>query len=123
MADPTGMDAEPEPHARLRALIDDPTLRAEGNFIGRSEAAEELGPEHSALRAEWEAIDDAFFGRLRAAVRAAPDRCQAFRRSLDAHVPLWDRPTSGAEAGYDTLDMFLNGLLHPDPLPEEALQR
>jgi hypothetical protein len=121
MADPTGMDAAPDPHARLRALLDDAGLRDEGNFLGRSEAAEELESACSALRAEWEALDAAFFGRLRAALRAAPDRCLAFRRQLDAHVPLWDRPTSGGETGYDTLDLFLNGLLHPDPLPEEVL--
>jgi hypothetical protein len=131
MAAPTGMDSDPAPHARLRALSEDSGLRAEGNFLGRSEAAEELAvtpglppalrSRVESLLADWEAIDAAFFRRLRAALRTAPDRCEAFHHVLAAHVPGWDRLASGAGMGYDALDLFLNGLLHPDPIPEEVL--
>jgi hypothetical protein len=86
------------------------------------------GPGFSAgyerLRLEWEALDETLFRDLRARVRGSPSPGAAFRDLLDAHLPGWRKyAPDGAQGpgdihGYGILDAFLNGLLHPFPVPE-----
>lgn len=142
MDEGTGRDHEAGPRACLRAMAEDPALSDEGNFAGRAEAMDLLepilfeaeagagrdpGPESAlaglarearALKARWEALDASVFGRLRAELRAAPDASAAFRRMLETHAPIL--PAGADGPGYDALDLFVNGLLHPDPVPEET---
>jgi hypothetical protein len=128
--------------ARLGALSADASLLAEEGFRARSDAMdiledEILAPLHlhphppnpfASLRAEaerllesWESLDAALFRKLRAKLLAASDPGAAFRESLESHFPARERRGPIAPAGYDALDAFLNGLLHPDPLPAESL--
>jgi precorrin-6B methylase 2 len=137
----TQKEDEGEAESALRALAEESALRIEGNFLARSEARDRLesgilprlegrdagsGSESAragwrsqadALVALWDGLDEALFRRLRTALRAAADPGAAFREMLETFVP---RPACGLAAGpgYDARDAFLNGLLHPDPMPE-----
>lgn len=69
----------------------------------------------------WESLDALLFRRLRARLRSADDPGAEFRKILESHFPARARRGPIASAGYDALDAFVNGLLHPGPLPPETL--
>lgn len=73
------------------------------------------------VKRRLEAIDARLFQRLRAAIRAGACRGAALQRLLDAYVG----PASGSkrpqdQPGYDTLDLFINGLLCTQAVPAET---
>jgi hypothetical protein len=118
--------------ARLRGLSEDATLSVAEAFRPRSEAMDMLEDEilallpgpPSSLREEaerllesWESLDGLLFHRLRARLRASTDPGPVFRDMLEAYFPARERRLQIAPAGYDDLDAFLNGLLHPRALP------
>jgi SAM-dependent methyltransferase len=118
--------------ARLRGLSEDASLSVAEAFRPRSEAMDSLEDEILALlpaplaslreEAErllkrWESLDGLLFHRLRARLRASPEPGPVFREMLEAYFPARERPLPIAPAGYDALDAFLNGLLHPRALP------
>ena len=123
----------------LRGWEDNAALRAEADFLGRAWASEELecevidrlaslSPSHpgaaalrlraEALLAGWEELDQDLFRHLQATLRAAPDAGAAFREIWEAHLPQGAFADAGNRPGYDARDAFLNGLLHPDPIPK-----
>ena len=130
---------------RLRALARDPGLEAGAGFAERAEAMDflesgilaRIDPDISdssphtglaglrndaeSLMSRWEGADAALFRSLRSELRAAPDAGAALRGMLDAYVPARSPPASPREAGYELADVFLNGLLNPDPVPAETL--
>jgi hypothetical protein len=138
----TSMRGDEEAESVLRALAEEAALRIEGHYLARSEARDRLEceilprlegraagsgsePAHAALRSEaeallalWDGLDEALFRRLRIALRAAADPGAAFREMLETFVPRHACISAAEGPGYDARDAFLNGLLHPDPLPE-----
>lgn len=69
----------------------------------------------------WESLDALLFRSLRARLRASSDPGGEFRILLEAHFPARERRGPAAPGGYDDLDAFLNGLLHPRAMPAESL--
>lgn len=133
------MGIDPNIESALSGLEENAALRAEADFLGRARAGEELEcevidrldgfpPSHPAaeslrLRAEallarWEELDQGLFRHLRATLRTAPDAGAAFRAIWEAHLPQGAFVEAGNRPGYDARDAFLNGLLHPEPIPK-----
>lgn len=136
------MEIDPNFESALRGLEANAALRAEAGFLGRARAGEELecevidrfaslspsypGTAALPLRAEtllarWEDLDQDLFRRLRTTLRAAPDAGAAFREMWEAHLPANAFADAGIGPGYDARDAFLNGLLHPEPVPAALL--
>ena len=126
--------------AELVAIESDATLRDEMNFVGRAEAMDRiefhilsriettnpLSDELLGLRRraqslsdQFAAIDQAIYQRLRAGIASGALRGESFRRELDRYV----RERNDAHRGYDPLDVFLNGLLRLDTIPQETHTR
>jgi hypothetical protein len=121
--------AEAEQFGRRAEALD----RLEFHIIDRidgllrgAEHPEELGALRRAAERErrrLEAIDDRLFQRLRADIRGGAYRGAALQALIEAYVG--GDASRGQEAfGYDTLDLFVNGLLLSAPLPEapEAIE-
>jgi hypothetical protein len=86
----------------------------------RASSLASLREDAERLQARWESLDAKLFRRLRAELRASSDPGAAFRDALESHFPARERRGQVAPAGYDTLDAFLNGFLHPGPMPAES---
>jgi hypothetical protein len=84
-------------------------------FALRADALDFLG-DSDPQRARLEEVDARLFRRLRAEWRASDAKGPALRAMLDRYLgPI---PLGRESVGYDHLDAFLAGLLHPDPIPE-----
>mgnify|MGYP001319047263 FL=1 len=111
----------------IDALARRGALFAEGNFalraacldfielhlLGRPDAPPPLRARAERLRAELERLDRRLLARLRAAIRAGPLCGAAFRRLIRPYLPRGPRRRPRRGAGYDDLDLLVNGLLHP----------
>ncbi|MDB5103691.1 MAG: class SAM-dependent methyltransferase [Fibrobacteres bacterium] len=82
------------------------------------------------LRSRFEAIDEALFQRLRSRIREGEHKGAGFRTLVETYVPIPAGTGPHAEPvadrnriGYDVLDAFINGLLHPLAAPEETRER
>jgi hypothetical protein len=130
---------DPDIESALSGLEEDAGLSDEADFLGRARAGEELEcevidrlaglspshPEATALRlraetllVRWDELDQALFRRLRTTLRTASDAGAAFREMWETHLPQYAFPDVDDNPGYDARDAFLNGLLHPDPIPK-----
>jgi hypothetical protein len=132
----------------LEALEKNPALYEEKNFISRVEAIDyiefkvidriegllqtNLPPAELILlkqaaervKRQLEAIDEALFQRLRADLRMGGWTGTAFRASVENYVrPEASRSEQQAGIGYDSLDLFVNGLLFMQALPAETKSR
>lgn len=88
-------------------------------FALRADLLDFLGDSDPDQARRLEEIDARLFARLRGELRSAGDKGSALRAMLDRYLGPID---PGKDAvGYDPLDAFLAGLLHPDPVPEPAL--
>jgi len=97
-----GMRAEPHPPAGLQAVLD----RAEQ------------------VRRELEGVDAALFTRIRTRIRAGVCRGPAFLRLLRAYFGRDLGTARGQQAlGYDSLDLFVNGLFGIREVPAETCAR
>ena len=77
-----------------------------------------------ALRRRLEAVDEAWFRRLRADIREGGCRGTALRSLIDACVgPGLPGSRRQDEPGYDSRDVFMNGLLLNNAVPAETRDR
>jgi hypothetical protein len=128
MDEPGRGDAIDAMRACVRALEGDADLRAPSAFLGRIRALERLetevldriGPGAPAPDPETD-LDAAWFAGQRAALRASPDPGRTFRDLLESLFPAAERLPPGSPPGFDDRDAFLNGIFHPDPIPDESL--
>lgn len=137
-----------EIHSELEAIEQAAALRAEQNFDSRAEAidyiefnvidriegllqtldpSEELvalKQDAQRVKRQLEAIDAALFQHLRADIRNGNCTGAALKALIDTHVGR-DSSASPPQAapGYDSLDLFVNGLLLTQPAPTETTAR
>jgi hypothetical protein len=133
--------------SQIQAIDDDPDLHRETSFERRADAIELLefdvidrvagllqassSPELLALKGDAErvkrgldAVDDALFRRLRSEIRAGGCTGAALLALIDEYVPRDAGGTRGeGAAGYDALDLFVNGLLLAQGAPRETRAR
>ncbi|NTU83066.1 MAG: hypothetical protein HGA45_27470 [Chloroflexales bacterium] len=131
----------------IEAIEKDAALYDEANFSGRVEAidyiefnvidriegllqlthppAELISLELYAksVKRHLEAIDDALFQRLRADIRAGGCTGAALRDLIDEYVGRGSGSSAEDEIGYDSLDVFINGLLRIQAVPIETKAR
>ncbi len=131
----------PEIRSHIEAIEKNAVLHEERNFEVRTEAIDFIGfqlmgliedlhetdevallKEHAEkLMSELEAIDSRLFERLRAGIRAGECRGAAFKAMLEEYIDFnagdEDRHE---EPGYDSLDIFINGLFPQQALPEQS---
>ncbi|HZY40348.1 MAG TPA: class I SAM-dependent methyltransferase [Mucilaginibacter sp.] len=83
-----------------------------------------LKQEAEGLKCKLEAINERVFQRLRADIRLGDCKGKAFRGALREYFgdDFNDRRGEG-KPGYDNLDIFVNGLLLIEPVPDETLTR
>jgi SAM-dependent methyltransferase len=124
----------------IQKLEADTSLRDEINFVDRAEAMDRiefhilsriepvntLSDELIGLKRCVQVLSDQLTGinqviyqRLRAGIASGACRGEMFQRELDRYVG--KRHT--ANHGYDVLDVFLNGLLRLDTIPQETRAR
>jgi hypothetical protein len=73
------------------------------------------------VKAELEGLDTGLFQRLQANIRLTG--CTGFRDLVQEYIALPAIDDSGGEAaGYDNLDLFINGLSSPGVMPEQTLE-
>lgn len=137
-----------EIQSALEAIAQDAALFAERNFDGRAEAIDYIEfnvidriegllqtphpPEElralkqsaERVKRQLEAIDEQLFRRLRADIRRGDYSGTALKALIAMYV---ERASSGSrqqdEPGYDSLDLFINGLLHIQTVPMETKTR
>jgi hypothetical protein len=100
--------------------------RIEGLLVEGNSPAELATLKQYAERVERRlvAIDDDLFRRLRADVRAGVCIGSALRAQIDKYAGRDARQRSPQDhPGYDNLDVFLNGLLRINAVPEEKSER
>ncbi|HMQ31412.1 MAG TPA: class I SAM-dependent methyltransferase [Chloroflexaceae bacterium] len=107
---------------RAKALDD-----LEFHLIGRLDGLLAASPASSELarlreraeraREQLERVNLRLFERLRAEIRAGALRGPAFSRLLSLYLPRRTLGGARSAAGYDNLDLFVNGLLHPHGAP------
>jgi len=129
----------------INAIEKKAVIREEKNFVSRAEAIDFLefnvieriegllqkpNPQDSMIslkqhaeriKHELEDLDDKLFRRLRKEIRKAEGMATTIIGMIDKYVGphSYGRRQNG-EIGYDCLDTFINGLLHPRPLPLET---
>lgn len=118
---------EPASFARRAAALDHIEVHVSDRIEGLLRAPDapeglaELRQDAKRVRRRLEAADDALFGRLRADIRAGRRSGAALARLIDGSV---GRDSPGRrrndEVGYDTLDLFVNGLLRVREVPAET---
>lgn len=114
--------------SELDAIESDAALREETNFVGRAAAADRIDALEFALMnrsdlnrcaqtllAEFAAIDERIWQRLRVRIGDGSLRGESFRQELGRYV---GRREPGR--GYDALDVFVNGLFRLDGAPHET---
>lgn len=75
------------------------------------------------LKGQLEAIDDHVFQRLRADIRREGGLGPTLSAAIDEYVRYEERSGPADDAGYDSLDVFINGLLLTHPAPTETKER
>jgi hypothetical protein len=132
----------------IEAIADDAALYEEIHFGTRAEAIDalefnvldriegllqaghlperliELRHHAEGIKRRLEAIDERLFQRLRTDIQDGSTKGAAFTQLIDTYV---GNDTGGRrrrdELGYDTLDLFINGLLLSQPVPTETQTR
>jgi hypothetical protein len=139
---------EDEIHSELEIIGKDENLYEEKNFILRAEAVEHIDfhiidriHAHGVsrdnsdqmnyllqyaekLKCQLEEVDASMFHRLRKTISEGGYRGKQFIDLIDEYLA--DYLTEAVRentVGYDPLDMFLNGLLNPQKLPDETKER
>jgi hypothetical protein len=132
----------------IESVASNAALFDENNFLGRAEAidflefnvlvrlgglrpeampeaeAAELRGRAAGILERLDALDKSLFERLRGELRDSADTGKDLMRMIDAHAGGLPSDRGGEnEAGYDCLDLFLNGLLSYLPVPEETRTR
>ncbi|MGE5263847.1 MAG: hypothetical protein ACM3S0_10725 [Acidobacteriota bacterium] len=100
--------------------------RIEGLLLASSQTDELTGLKQDAerVKAQLEEIDANLFRRLRADIRAGACAGTAFKGQIDKYVRRDSRDGGKQEdMGYDSLDVFINGLLLTQPAPVETKER
>lgn len=132
----------------IAAIENNAALDEERNFDGRAEAIDSIEfsiidridgllhrgyqPEElitlkqsaERLKRQLEEINDRLFRRLRAGIRAGNYTGTALEMLIDEYVgrDLQDHELQDG-VGYDNLDVFINGILLTNPIPEETKDR
>jgi SAM-dependent methyltransferase len=134
--------------ADMAAIAENAAIRAEKNFVDRAEAVDflefniieriegllqepnppanllPLQRRASGLKDELERVDEALFARLREDIRRGGMRGEAFMSMLARYFGPDARGCDRKGGiGYDSLDAFINGLLHQGPVPAETKAR
>ena len=131
----------------IEAIEKNEALNEEANFMDRAEAIDfiefhiiyridcmlrsssqvedltGLKQHAESLKKQLEEIDGTLFRKLRANIISGNYTCEDLRRQFDKYVEHAYRERSQDDIGYDTLDMFVNGLLRIDVALEETKQR
>ncbi|MEO7424601.1 MAG: class I SAM-dependent methyltransferase [Fibrobacteria bacterium] len=100
--------------------------RIEGLLQGSDSLANLMPLQRRALnlREALERVDDALFARLREGIREGRLRREGFRGMLAEYFgPDSNGYDRKVEVGYDSLDTFINGVLHQGPIPAETKAR
>jgi len=131
----------------VRAIQENKALYQEANFADRAEAldliefhvidriegmlcagsqTEELVAlkQHAVqIRDQLEEINQKLFQEFRAHIRSGNCTAADLKRQFDERVERASRERSQDDIGYDSLDMFVNGLLRIDVAPQETRKR
>ena len=96
--------------------------RIEGLLRGNDQAKglEELKQRAESLKGRLEEINERLFQRLRADIRSGSYTCKDLRYQFCQYAVSEE---SQGDIGYDTLDVFVNGLLRIDRVLEETMER
>jgi len=126
--------------SEIRAIETNASLGAEANFIGRAEAIDQIEfhiidrinatqscsddlidlKRHAiSLIDDLAAINENIFRRLRTGIIDGSLRGESLRREFDRYVG----ERGAGHRGYDHLDVFVNGLLRFDTMPQETRAR
>jgi hypothetical protein len=99
--------------------------RIEGLLLtsGQGEELAALKRRAEGVERGLEEIDEQLFQRLRAGIRSGHYSGADLKRQLDKYVGRAVGEKGQEEAGYDSLDAFVNGLLRIDVAPQEARER
>ena len=120
-----------EPNFRERA---DAIDYIEFNILDRIESMLPAFPQANALaelkqyadhvKHQLEKIDEQLFQRLRVDIRAGTCKGESLKEMIDLYIgrtSIDNLPQD--EIGFDYLDIFINGLLQPEPPPDEIKER
>ncbi|MCO5949791.1 class I SAM-dependent methyltransferase [Mucilaginibacter flavidus] len=72
------------------------------------------------IKLALEAIDNNMFKKLRAHIRSNGCTGEQFKKLLGKYIDFNAHGSDHEEAGYDNLDIFINGLLSPLTIPEQT---
>jgi hypothetical protein len=72
------------------------------------------------VKLELEAIDNNLFKKLRADIRSKGCSGEQFKNLVGKYIDINTESIKEEEAGYDNLDVFINGLLSPQAIPEQT---
>jgi len=72
------------------------------------------------VKLELEAINNNLFKKLRADIRSKGCSGEQFKRLVGKYIDFDAGGSDHEEAGYDNLDIFINGLLSPRAIPEQT---
>jgi hypothetical protein len=88
---------------------------------GETDKLNRLKSRAEKLRSGLEAIDSGMFQRLRAIIRAGADAGKGFKDLIGEYIDFGSgRDEGSAEAGYDNLDILINGVISFLPMPEQT---
>jgi hypothetical protein len=98
---------------RIEGLLQNAALKEELNIL--KEQAEKL-------KSKLEKIDSRLFANLRGKIRTGSCTKSAFREMIGKHIGVDAIGTALPDGiGYDNLDIFINGLLFDNAIPEPAI--
>lgn len=125
----------------IESVAQDPLLYLEQNFSGRANAIDYLEfhiigriditdirssrlvllKKHAEkLKSELEGININLFNKLRSDILVGRNREKDFKNMVTSYIDFTTEGNNHDEAGYDNLDIFINGLLSPNYIPEQT---
>jgi SAM-dependent methyltransferase len=72
------------------------------------------------IKLELEAINNSLFKKLRVDIRSNRYTRNQFKNLIGKYIEINAHGSRQEEAGYDNLDIFINGLLSPQAIPEQT---